>query len=82
MNRLTNRTGNGQIYLVEGLEEDMYGYYTGKGLKQIEKVIDRLAGYEDSGLSPEEVRELAKAKQRRLNRAPVQGRGTLFIGLD
>ena len=60
--RLTGRTGNGQIYLVEGLEEDMYGYYTGKGLKQIEKVIDRLAAYEDTGLSLEQVKELAKAK--------------------
>ena len=53
--RLTGRTGNGQIYLVEGLEEDMYGYYTGKGLKQIEKVIDRLAAYEDTGLTPEQI---------------------------
>jgi hypothetical protein len=60
--RLTDRTGNGQIYLIEELEEDMYGYYTEKGLKQIEKVIDRLAVYEDSGLSPEQARELAKAK--------------------
>ncbi len=60
--RLTDRTGNGQIYLVEGLEEDMYGYYTGKGLKQIEKVIDRLAAYEDSGLSPGDCTAYAKGE--------------------
>lgn len=60
--RLTDRTGSGQVYLIEGPEEDMYGYYTGKGLKQIENVIDRLAAYEDSGMSPEQVQEFAKAK--------------------
>ena len=63
LERLTDRTGNGQVYLIEGPEEDMYGYYTGKGLKQIEKVIARLAAYEDSGLSPEQVQGFAKAER-------------------
>jgi hypothetical protein len=49
MERLTGITENGNAYLVDGLEEDKYGYYTEKGYAQIDDVFYRLADYEDIG---------------------------------
>jgi len=58
-NRLTNRAESGFVYCTQCCinqdedcaEQDCF-----------EAILDRLAAYEDSGLSPEEVLELAKAK--------------------
>ena len=58
--RLTNRTEGGIAYTKIPANPsniiDVGECYTGR-------IIDRLAAYEDSGLSPQEVRELTKAKQ-------------------
>lgn len=58
--RLTNRTESGIAYTKIPANEsnmvDVGECYTGR-------IVDRIAAYEDSGLSPEEVRELTKAKQ-------------------
>jgi hypothetical protein len=57
--RLTHRSKYGIAYTKIAVNEsnmvDVGECYTGR-------IIDRLAAYEDSGLSPEEVQELAKAK--------------------
>ena len=57
--RLTNRTDGGIAYTkIPANESNMVGVgecYTGR-------IIDRLAAYEDSGLTPEQVQELAQAK--------------------
>lgn len=55
--RLTYRKENGEVRTASGAMD------IGDGLRELaEKFRDRLAAYEDSGLSPDEVRELAKAK--------------------
>ena len=57
--RLTHRSKYGIAYTKIAVNEsnmvDVGECYTGR-------IIDRLAAYEDSGLSPDEVQELAKAK--------------------
>jgi len=57
--RLTHRSKYGIAYTKIAVNEsnmvDVGECYTGR-------IIDRLAAYEDSGLSPEQVQELAKAK--------------------
>ena len=57
--RLTNRTDGGIAYTkIPANESNMVGVgecYTGR-------IIDHLAAYDNSGLSPQEVQELAKAK--------------------
>jgi hypothetical protein len=57
--RLTNRNESGIAYAKIPTNPsnmiDVRECYTGR-------IIDRLAAYEDSGLSPDEVQELAKAK--------------------
>ena len=45
--RLTARTGNKLVYLINEPEEDYRGYYSENGYKTIQTVIDRLASYED-----------------------------------
>lgn len=58
-NRLTNRAESGFVYCTQCCinqdkdcaEQDCF-----------KAILDRLAAYGDSGLSPEEVQELAKAK--------------------
>ena len=55
--RLTYRKENGEVRTASGAMD------IGDGLRELaEKFRDRLAAYEDSGLSPDEVQELAKAK--------------------
>ena len=57
--RLTHRSKYGIAYTKIAVNEsnmvDVGECYTGR-------IIDRLAAYEDSGLTPEQVQELAKAK--------------------
>lgn len=65
MNRLTERTSDGIAYTKIPLNESHLNKLNKRGV--IEQcftgfVADHLAAYEDSGLSPEEVQELAKAK--------------------
>ena len=58
-NRLTNRAESGFVYCTQCcinqdkdcVEQDCF-----------KAILDRLAAYEDSGLSPDEVQELAQAK--------------------
>lgn len=66
MERLTHRHENGQVELVSCLlaESSLDGCPDGSGCNCIgaNKAYDRLAAYEDTGLTPEEVAELARAK--------------------
>lgn len=52
--RLTHRDSKGDVWIKDAAHVDEQG--------QICMLSNRLAAYEDSGLSPEQVRELAKAK--------------------
>jgi hypothetical protein len=52
--RLTHRDSKGDVWIKDAAHVDEQG--------QICMLSDRLAAYEDSGLSPEEVHEFAKAK--------------------
>ena len=75
--RLTHRSKYGIAYTKIAANEsnmvDVGECYTGR-------IIDRLAAYEDSGLSPEEVRELAKAKvDGRLAIMPCKVGDTVYL---
>ena len=52
--RLTHRDSKGDVWIKDAAHVDEQG--------QICMLSDRLAGYEDSGLSPEEVQKMARAK--------------------
>lgn len=55
MERLTERTKSGKLYLTPEPETDIYGDLTEKGFEQLYAIYDRLAAYEDTGLSPNEI---------------------------
>lgn len=55
MERLTERTEDGNLYLTPEPETDVYGNYTEKGYEQLDVIYNRLAAYEDTGLTPEEI---------------------------
>jgi hypothetical protein len=59
-NKLTVRLPDEPIYIPDENKWSVTDEFGAKCL--IGEVVDRLAAYEDSGLSPEEVQELAKAK--------------------
>jgi hypothetical protein len=62
--RLTARTEKGLAYLVNVKPDEQVVESPYKNTLQcILDCFDRLAAYEDTGLSPEEVAELAKAKE-------------------
>ncbi len=75
MERLTVRGRKGQAYfdedglLIRGangtfhLKKDMTAHFIHQKFVALDKVIDRLAAYEDTGLTPEEVMELVQAKK-------------------
>ena len=74
--RLTRRTESGIAYTKIPANPsnmiDVGECYTGR-------IVDRLASYEDSGLSPQEVRELAKAKaEGRLVVLPCKAGDTIW----
>ena len=58
MERLTERTESGRVYLVSEPETDIYGNLTEKGFEQLDKIYERLAAYEDTGLAPDEIPQL------------------------
>ena len=60
--RLTERDeyGNADIIGVDSAELQLNLEFD--ELNRVTDALNRLAGYEDSGLSPQEVRELAKTK--------------------
>ena len=60
LNKLTVRLPDEPIYIPDENKWSVTDEFGAKCL--IGEVVDRLAAYEDSGLSPEEVQELAKAK--------------------
>ena len=55
MERLTERTKSGKLYLTPEPETDIYGNFTEKGFEQLDAIYRRLAAYEDTGLSPDEI---------------------------
>jgi len=75
MERLTVRGQKGHAYfnedglLIRGangafhLKKDMTAHFIHQRFVALDKAIDRLAAYEDTGLTPEEVMELARAKK-------------------
>lgn len=69
MKRLTERNEDGSTYYPYCLREDTcWGWGTsGKcdTCKFNEKVCDRLAAYEDTGLTPKQVRKMKKAMEDR-----------------
>ena len=70
--RLTHRDSKGDVWIKDAAHVDEQG--------QICMLSDRLAEYEDSGLSPEEVQELAQAKaEGRLVVLPCKTEDTVFI---
>ena len=74
--RMTRRTESGIAYTKIPANPsnmvDVGECYTGR-------IVDRLAGYEDSGLSPEQVQELAKAKvEGRLVALPCKAGDTIW----
>jgi len=70
--RLTKRDENGNAYYDWG--------YLNRNHWALGRHVDRLAAYEDSNLSPEEVQELAKAKaEGRLVVLPCKTEDTVFI---
>lgn len=55
MERLTERTKSGKLYLTPEPETDIYGNLTEKGFAQLDEIYDRLAAYEDIGIEPDEI---------------------------
>ena len=71
--RLTHRDSKGDVWIKDAAHVDEQG--------QICMLSDRLAAYEDSGLSPEEVQKMARAKaEGRLVVLPETGIGDLSDG--
>ena len=56
MNRLTARTDNGTAYITSETGEEGVGHFT--TLRRLPELISRLAAYEDTGFSPEEINQL------------------------
>ncbi len=81
MERLTVRGQKGHAYfdedglLIRGangafhLKKDMTAHFIHQRFVALDNVIDRLAAYEDTGLTPEEVMKLAQAKKDAINEA-------------
>ena len=77
--RLTERDeyGNADIIGVDSAELQLNLEFD--ELNRVTDALNRLAGYEDSGLSPQEVRELAKAKaEGRLVALPCKAGDTIW----
>lgn len=53
MNRLTARTDNGTAYITSETGEEGVGHFTTQ--RRLPELISRLAAYEDTGFSPEEI---------------------------
>lgn len=70
--RLTGRDSKG-VYYRHGDESGLHNY-ADRPPHECKEAIDRLAAYEDSGLSPEEVQELAEAK--------AEGRLAVLLPID
>lgn len=75
VNRLTKRDGNGRAHfdddgvLIRGAngtfhqKKDMTGQFIHQRFVALDKTIDRLAAYEDTGLEPEEIEKLISVLQ-------------------
>lgn len=73
--RLTKRDGKGRAYfdddgaLIRGAngafhqKKDMTGQFIHQRFVALDKAIDRLAAYEDTGLEPEEIKEVQEAME-------------------
>lgn len=59
MERLTKRFSNGGV----GFPSELVNVTLTPDNKTMYKLLTRLSAYEDTGLEPEEIRELAQAKQ-------------------
>ncbi len=92
MERLTSRDGKGRAYfdddgsLIRGAngtfyqKKDMTAQFIHQRFVALDKAIDRLAAYEDTGLTPEEVMGLDQAKQDgRLVVLPCKVGDTVYI---
>lgn len=75
MERLTYRDENGKAWA------NIKNNYTAREAQEFGRIaLEQLAAYEDSGLSPEEVQELSKAKEEgRLVVLPCKTEDTVFI---
>lgn len=56
MDRLTNRLQNGTAYVVSETGTEGTGHFTTQ--RRLPELISRLASYEDTGLTPEEINKL------------------------
>ncbi len=74
MERLTYRDENGKAWA------NIKNNYTAREAQEFGRIaLEQLAAYEDSGLSPEEVQELAKAKaDGRLKILPANNGSTVL----
>ena len=59
MERLTERLNNGAAYVVSETGTEGVGHYTTQ--RRLPEVITRLAAYEDTGLTPEQIATMARA---------------------
>lgn len=66
MERLTNRLPNGTAYVVSETGSEGVGHLTTQ--RRLPEVITRLAAYEDTGLTPEEINAIANTTELRINR--------------
>jgi hypothetical protein len=82
--RLTFRSKDGLAYYIGGNSGDIGTRpYKLSPDSYILPMLDRLAAYEDSGLSPEQVRELAKAKaDGRLVVLPCKAGDTVYKNVE
>lgn len=65
MKRLTNRLPDGTAYVVSETGEEGVGCFTTQ--RRLPEVIARLAAYEDTGLTPEEINVLTPSAYRNAN---------------
>ncbi len=94
MERLTVRGQKGHAYfdedglLIRGangafhLKKDMTAHFIHQRFVALDKAIDRLAAYEDTGLTPEEVMELAQAKKDAMNETQSRAEKNEPLTLD
>ena len=81
MERLTNRLEDGTAYVVSETGTEGVGHFTTQ--RRLPEVIARLAAYEDTGLTPEEVKETVRQLDTIVDRYGLyhDGRGDAILEL-
>ena len=81
--RLTERNDNGYVFLAGVNDDAIFGTLEPEGFNAYCEAMRRLAAYEDAGINPERVQELAAAElDNRLVVLPCKPERLLFGALD